>query len=114
VGDGKFYALHQVRIRLDKVTTGPEKTIHAFVTLKNLTDAEQTILGHTIKAYAEDADGMAFRASKIARASTPEAESFDNNPKVAPAGSSNSASSCPRSRAARRSGRSSSTKTAQR
>jgi hypothetical protein len=86
VGDGKFYPFTKFEIRLDKVTPGPEKTIHAFVTLKNLTDAEQTILGHTIQAYAEDADGMAFRASKIARASTPEAESFDNNPKVAPRG----------------------------
>jgi hypothetical protein len=114
VGDGKFYPFTKFEIRLDKVTTGPEKTIHAFVTLKNLTDAEQTILGHTIRLTRRTRTAWRFAPAKSPARRRPKRRASTIIRRWRPAGSSNSASSCPRSRAARRSGRSSSTKTAQR
>jgi hypothetical protein len=84
VGDGKFYPLGKFELRVDKVEAAADKNVHAFVTLKNLTGAEEMIFGHTVYAYVEDADGVTYRSIKIARASTPEPQDFANDPRLAP------------------------------
>jgi hypothetical protein len=65
VGDGKFYPLTKFDIRLDKVEVARDKSVHAFVTLKNPSGAEQLLINDSIKVFLEDADGLAFRVSRI-------------------------------------------------
>jgi hypothetical protein len=84
VGDGKFYPLTKFEIRLDKVEVARDRSLHAFVTFKNPSGAEQLLINDSIKAFLEDADGLAFRVSRLSRASTPEPEDFANQPNLAP------------------------------
>jgi hypothetical protein len=84
VGDGKFYPLTNFAVRLDKVEVALDGAIHAFLTFKNPGGQERTIIGNSIQAFIEDADGVALRFGDLTRASTPEPERFADQPRLAP------------------------------
>jgi hypothetical protein len=83
-GDGKFYPLSKFDVRLDKVEVARDRSLHAFVTIKNPGSVENMIINNSIQAFIEDADGVALKFADITRASTVTPEPFSEQPRLAP------------------------------